>query len=77
MPILFNPSVTTATGDDWKRHRRITALPFNEGNMKIVWQESLRQASAMTRWWDSVSVHFALEFFQASKSGPNKHGAVW
>lgn len=54
MPELLKPSVSSAFGADWQRHRRITAPPFNESNMKIVWQESLTQASGLTQWWISV-----------------------
>lgn len=54
MPQLLTPSVTSAFGADWQRHRRITAPPFNESNMKIVWQESLTQAAGLTQWWISV-----------------------
>ncbi|KAK2604209.1 hypothetical protein N8I77_007157 [Diaporthe amygdali] len=53
MPELLKPSVSSAFGADWQRHRRITAPPFNESNMKIVWQESLTQASGLTQWWIS------------------------
>lgn len=54
MPQLLTPSVSSAFGADWQRHRRITAPPFNESNMKIVWQESLMQVVGLTQWWISV-----------------------
>lgn len=54
-PILLKPSVSSVTGAEWQRHRRITAPPFNESNMKLVWHESLRQARDMSHWWFSVS----------------------
>ncbi|KAL2273597.1 hypothetical protein FJTKL_04194 [Diaporthe vaccinii] len=53
MPQLLTPSVTSAFGAEWQRHRRITAPPFNESNMKIVWQESLTQAAGLSQWWIS------------------------
>lgn len=56
MPQLLTPSVSSAFGADWQRHRRITAPPFNESNMKIVWQESLTQVVGLTQWWISVRI---------------------
>ncbi|KAG8166139.1 hypothetical protein KVR01_004691 [Diaporthe batatas] len=53
MPGLLTPSVSSVYGVDWQRHRRITAPPFNESNMKIVWQESLTQAAGLAQWWIS------------------------
>ncbi|KAK7725830.1 hypothetical protein SLS63_007985 [Diaporthe eres] len=54
MPItLLNPSITSVTGADWQRHRRITAPPFNEQNMQRVWFASLRQAVGLCDWWIS------------------------
>lgn len=52
IPNLLQGSVTTVTGADWQRHRRITAHPFNEQNMTLVWDESLRQAAALCDWWE-------------------------
>lgn len=51
IPNLLQGSVSTVTGADWQRHRRITAHPFNEQNMTLVWGESLRQAAALCEWW--------------------------
>lgn len=48
---IFGPNVDTVNGDDWARHRRITAPPFNERNSSLVWRESLRQSSDMLRSW--------------------------
>lgn len=50
IPNLLQGSVSTVTGADWQRHRRITAHPFNEQNMTLVWAESLRQAVALCNW---------------------------
>lgn len=44
-------------GDDWLRHRKITAPPFNERNSAMVWVESLRQAHEMLDWWTSHDSH--------------------
>ncbi|KAL9108133.1 MAG: hypothetical protein Q9227_007110 [Pyrenula ochraceoflavens] len=44
---VYGPCISTAGWDDWPRHRKVLAAPFNEGVMKFVWDESLRQAKAM------------------------------
>lgn len=38
-------------GEDWQRHRKITAPPFSERNNNLVWVESLHQASDMLQYW--------------------------
>lgn len=48
---IFGPNVDTLNGEEWSRHRRITAPPFNERNSGMVWKESLRQASGMLKSW--------------------------
>jgi cytochrome P450 len=48
---IFGPNVDTVNGEEWARHRRITAPPFNERNSGMVWKESLRQASGMLKSW--------------------------
>ncbi|KAH8805295.1 cytochrome P450, family 5, subfamily A [Xylogone sp. PMI_703] len=53
---VFGPNVDTLNGDDWARHRRITAPPFNERNSAAVWKESLRQATAMLRSWTEEGI---------------------
>lgn len=50
---IFGPCLSTAGWDDWPRHRKPLASPFNEGIMKFVWKESLRQAQLMTKSWTS------------------------
>lgn len=52
IPNLLQGSVSSVTGADWQRQRRITAHPFNEQNMTLVWAESLRQAAALCDWWE-------------------------
>lgn len=52
VPNLLQGSVSTVTGADWQRQRRITAHPFNEQNMTLVWAESLLQAAALCNWWE-------------------------
>lgn len=48
---IFGPNVDTVNGEEWARHRRITAPPFNERNSGMVWKESLRQAGDMLKSW--------------------------
>lgn len=38
-------------GAAWRKQRKITASSFNERNMGLVWNESLRQAREMLEWW--------------------------
>lgn len=38
-------------GDDWQRHRRITAPSFNEKVSSLVWTEAQRQADGMLQAW--------------------------
>lgn len=38
-------------GDDWQRHRRITAPSFNEKVSSSVWTEARRQADGMLQTW--------------------------
>lgn len=63
MPQLVQPSVGTTSGKEWQRHRRITASPFNESNMRIVWQESITQASGLAQWWSSVRLPGTIFWF--------------
>lgn len=48
---VYGPCISTAGWDDWARHRKVLAAPFNESVMRFVWDESLRQATAMLRSW--------------------------
>lgn len=52
---VYGPCISTAGSDDWARHRKILAAPFNENIMKFVWDESLRQAQGMLTSWDSLT----------------------
>ena len=40
-------------GQQWQRHRKVTATCFNEQNNELVWSESLRQAQGMLVHWTS------------------------
>ena len=48
---IFGPNLGTTEGQDWQRHRKITGAAFNEQSYETVWNESLRQADGMLRWW--------------------------
>ncbi|RYP60463.1 hypothetical protein DL771_010512 [Monosporascus sp. 5C6A] len=52
---VYGPCISTAGWDDWSRHRKVLAAPFNESIMKFVWDESLGQAKAMLRSWASAA----------------------
>ncbi|KAJ5532844.1 cytochrome P450 [Penicillium frequentans] len=48
---VYGPCISTANGQDWARHRKIVATPFNEGIMSYTWDESVEQASQMLDVW--------------------------
>lgn len=48
---VYGPCLSTAGWDDWPRHRKPLAAPFNERIMPFVWNESLNQAQAMLSSW--------------------------
>ncbi|KAI1324245.1 cytochrome P450 [Xylariaceae sp. FL0255] len=51
---VFGPCISVAGWDDWARHRKVLAAPFNENVMEYVWAESLRQARGLLRSWLSA-----------------------
>ncbi|KAF2028304.1 cytochrome P450 [Setomelanomma holmii] len=52
---VYGPCISTADLDNWPRHRKILAAPFNESVMKFVWSESLDQEQQMIKSWTSSS----------------------
>lgn len=58
---VFGPSLITVEGDDWQRHRRLTAPSFNERASSVVWAEALRQAQDMLKSWTLDGVHGTFE----------------
>ncbi|TVY16613.1 Cytochrome P450 [Lachnellula arida] len=50
---IYGPSVLTVNLDDWPRHRKAVAAPFNQANAEFVWGEALRQTKAMGHYWAS------------------------
>ncbi|KAK2610232.1 hypothetical protein N8I77_003682 [Diaporthe amygdali] len=49
---IYGPNISSVTGAEWQRHRRITASPFNERNNRLVWDEALRQAGQVAAYWN-------------------------
>ncbi|CAD6574401.1 MAG: hypothetical protein ASARMPRED_006689 [Alectoria sarmentosa] len=50
---VFGPNLGTTEGQQWQRHRKVTAACFNEQNNVLVWSESVRQATEMLEYWSS------------------------
>ncbi|KFA73169.1 hypothetical protein S40288_09757 [Stachybotrys chartarum IBT 40288] len=50
---IFGPNISTAQGAQWQKHRRITASSFNDQNNALVWEESIRVAHDMLRYWST------------------------
>ncbi|KAL2816283.1 cytochrome P450 monooxygenase [Aspergillus granulosus] len=52
---LYGPNVVTADEEQWARHRRRTAIIFNEKNDELVWKESIRLVNGMIEQWQSAN----------------------
>lgn len=50
----FGPNVITATGEDWRRHRKVTAAAFTERTNRLAWDEALRQAGQVLDYWKAA-----------------------
>lgn len=50
----FGPNVITATGEDWRRHRKVTAAAFTERTSRLAWDEALRQAGQVLDYWKAA-----------------------
>ncbi|KAL8671751.1 MAG: hypothetical protein Q9168_003746 [Polycauliona sp. 1 TL-2023] len=48
---VFGKNLNTVEGEDWQRHRRLTAPSFNEKTSSLVWEEARRQARDMASSW--------------------------
>ncbi|KAH7130051.1 cytochrome P450 [Dendryphion nanum] len=49
---VYGPSISTASPENWARHRKVLASPFgNEAVMRSVWDESVRQTQQMMHAW--------------------------
>ncbi|RAH58946.1 cytochrome P450 monooxygenase [Aspergillus piperis CBS 112811] len=50
---VYGPCISTASWNDWPRHRKVLATSFNESAMSFVWEESVEQTRQMLQVWDS------------------------
>ncbi|KAJ5280848.1 cytochrome P450 [Penicillium angulare] len=50
---VYGPCISTADQDNWARHRKVVATPFNESAMSSVWDESIKQSEQMVEAWTS------------------------
>ncbi|KAI4202142.1 MAG: hypothetical protein LQ350_002809 [Teloschistes chrysophthalmus] len=48
---VFGRNLNTVNGEEWQRHRRLTAPSFNEKISSLVWDEAGRQAHDMISSW--------------------------
>ncbi|KAF2731462.1 cytochrome P450 [Polyplosphaeria fusca] len=51
---IYGRNVDTVNGEEWARHRKLTAPCFNERVSGFVWDESIRQANTMRDHWLSL-----------------------
>ncbi|KAH7304170.1 cytochrome P450 [Stachybotrys elegans] len=50
---IFGPNISTTQGQQWQKHRRVTASSFNDQNNALVWAESITVAHDMLRYWST------------------------
>jgi cytochrome P450 len=48
---VFGKNVVSTEGAIWRHHRKICSPPFTERNNRVVWKESLQQATSMMAGW--------------------------
>jgi cytochrome P450 len=48
---IYGPNVLTTEGQDGRFHRKVTGKLFSERNVRLVYEESVRQASQMLTSW--------------------------
>jgi cytochrome P450 len=66
---VFGPNLGTTEGQQWQRYRKITVACFNESNNGLVWEERIRQATGMLRYWSSKpSINSVADDAWASES---------
>ncbi|KAF3016433.1 hypothetical protein E8E14_004771 [Neopestalotiopsis sp. 37M] len=51
---IYGPCLSTAGWEDWARHRKVLAAPFNESIMRFVWNEAVRQTQGMLQSWTTI-----------------------
>jgi hypothetical protein len=50
---IYGPNVLTTEGQDGRFHRKVTGKLFSERNIRLVYEDSVRQASQMLTSWES------------------------
>ncbi|KAF2651590.1 cytochrome P450 [Lophiostoma macrostomum CBS 122681] len=50
---IFGANLSTTDGQDWQKHRKVTAGAFNEQNNEAAWHEGVQQARDMVTYWAS------------------------
>ncbi|KAL8895007.1 MAG: hypothetical protein Q9207_008336, partial [Kuettlingeria erythrocarpa] len=58
---VFGRNLNTVEGEDWQRHRRLTAPSFNEKTSSLVWDEAGRQARDMVASWSQQGTNGTRE----------------
>ncbi|KAL8665783.1 MAG: hypothetical protein Q9202_001905 [Teloschistes flavicans] len=48
---MFGPTITATDGEESRTYRKIITPSFNENTHQAVWEESIKQAQAMTTTW--------------------------
>ena len=48
---IFGKSIISSEGEDWRRQRKVLSMAFTEKSNIFVWQESLRHAIGIMRFW--------------------------
>lgn len=48
---VYGKNLSTVDDDEWKKHRKITAITFTEKNNELVWRQALAQARGMFDYW--------------------------
>ncbi|KAF7920215.1 uncharacterized protein EAE97_011556 [Botrytis byssoidea] len=51
---VFGPNISTASGADWQRQRKVTGAQFNEQNSSTVWIQALTQANEVLEYWKTL-----------------------
>ncbi|KAF2242602.1 cytochrome P450 monooxygenase-like protein [Trematosphaeria pertusa] len=48
---IYGKNLATSQGEDWNRHRKVSAATFTEKNHELVWRESLKVGRQMLEYW--------------------------
>jgi hypothetical protein len=48
---VYGKNLSTTDDEEWQRHRKATAITFNERNNELVWRESIAQSKTMLDYW--------------------------